>query len=134
MNLADVMDEVATAVGTIPTLRVFPYWTDRLTPPAAVVTWPDTYDYDETLARGADRVVISLLVTVGRVEQRSARDQLAQYADGSGAASVKAAVEAHTPTAYSSARVQSVEFGTVSVAAILYLSATFNIEIIGPGS
>lgn len=134
MNIADVMDELGTALDTITGLRVFPYFAERITPPAAVVGWPDSYDYDQTLQRGADTVVMPVIVAVGRAQMRAARDQLAQYADGTGTASVKRVVEAHTPTAYDSARVQSVEFGTVTVAGTELLSATFNIEIIGTGA
>lgn len=54
MNLAAVMDELGAALGTIPGLRVFPYWADRITPPAAVVGWPDPLTYDATMRRGSD--------------------------------------------------------------------------------
>lgn len=134
MMLDAVMDDVGAALATLRGLRVFGYWVDRVVPPAAIVMWPDSFDYDETLARGADRVVLPVMVVVGRVELRSARDQLAQWAAGSGSTSVKAAVENHKPTAYDTARVESVEFGTVTIAGIELLSATFSIEIIGTGA
>lgn len=134
MNLADVMDEVGAAAETITGLRVAPYWADRVTPPAAVIAWPDRYDYDATFGRGADRLTLPLIVLVGRVDQRTARDALAAYADGSGARSIKAAVEAGTYTACDSVRVQDCEFSVITVAAVEYLAGTFALDIIGTGT
>lgn len=133
MNIADVMDELGAALETIPDLRVFPYWADRVTPPAAVVTWPEV-TYDLTFVRGGDRLEIPLITLTGKVDARSARDLAAQYADGSGTHSVKVAVESYAATGWDSARVERVEFGVTSVAAVEYLSATFYVDIVGPGS
>ncbi|QJY51252.1 hypothetical protein [Pseudonocardia broussonetiae] len=127
------MDDLAAALDTIDDLRVFPYWADRISPPAAVVAWPDPLTYDSTMARGSDQAEIPVIVMVGKVDTRTARDTLAVYADGSGASSVKARIEAHTPTAYDSARVDRCEFGVITVAGVEYLAATFYIDIIGSG-
>lgn len=134
MDLGAVMDDLGTALATIPKLRVFPYWADRVTPPAAVVGWPDPLTYDSTMVRGADQVELPLMVMVGKVDTRTARDLLSAYANGSGDRSVKAVVEAHTPTAYDSCRVTRCEFGLITVAAVEYLAATFYLDIIGRGA
>lgn len=133
MNLADVMDDLGTALETITDLRVFPYWADRITPPAAVVTWPEI-TFDETYGRGSDRLEISVITLTGKVDARSARDLAAQYANGSGSTSVKTAIESYAASAWDSARVQRVEFGVISVAGVEYLAATFSVDIIGDGS
>lgn len=135
MDLAAVMDGLGAALDTIDGLRSHPYYVPRAIPPCAVVTWPDDYDFDETFGRGSDRVVLPVTVIVGQADQRSARDQLAAYCAGSGASSVKAAVESYAPAGvWDSARVQKVEFGAVTVAAVSYLAATFHVEIIGKGA
>ena len=134
MNLASVMDDLADALGTLPGLRVFPYWADRVSPPAAVIGWPDPLTYDAAMVRGGDRVELPLIVMVGKVDARSARDALGVYLNGSGTGSVKAAVEAHEPTAYGSARVTRAEVGVISVAGVEYLAATFYLDLIGTGS
>lgn len=134
MNLAGVMDDLGSALETIEGLRVFPYWTDRLTPPAAIVGWPEPLTFDATFGRGSDRTEIPIYVAVGKVDARSARDTMARYADGSGTHSVKAAVEAFDATAYDSARVIRVEFDVLTVAAVDYLSATFFVDITGSGA
>lgn len=134
MNLADCMDQLEAALKTVPELRTAPYWADRVNPPQAVVGWPDPLNYDETYGRGSDSCVVPVTVLVGKVDARTARDQLAKYADGSGAHSIKAALDGGTYTACDSVRVASAEFGVMVVAAVDYLSATFNVEITGSGS
>lgn len=134
MNLANVMDELGTALETIAGLRVYPYSAKRITPPAAVVVWPEPYTFDATYSRGGDRCTLPVTVLAGNVDARTSRDLLAQYADGSGASSVKAAIDNHVAAAYDSARTASVEFEVYTVSGVEYLAATFQVEIIGSGS
>jgi hypothetical protein len=133
MNLADVMDELGIALEVIPGLRIFPYTADKVTPPAAIVMWPDSYEFDRTMQRGSDAVTLPIVVVVGRADARSSRDRLAKYVDGSGSDSVKAAIEDHASDVYDSVRVTSVEFNQVTIASIDYLAATFNVDIVAPG-
>lgn len=134
MLLGDVMDALGSALDGIEGLRVFPYWAERVTPPAAVVGWPDPLTYDAAMARGADQLDLPVMVLVGKVDSRTARDKVSAYANGSGPASVKAVIEAHQTTAYHSARVTRCEFGVISVAAVEYLAATFTVNLIGKGA
>lgn len=134
MDIGAVMDDLGLALEQIDGLRVFPYWTDRLTPPAAIVGWPDPLTFDTTFGRGSDRTEIPVHVAVGKHNARSSRDLLSKYADGSGPRSVKAAVESHQATAYDTARVVRVEFDVLTVAAVDYLAATFYIDITGTGA
>lgn len=129
MNVADVLDEVAAALGTIDGLRAFAYLPDRVVPPAAIVDLP-TIEYDATFRRGGDRLTLPVTVLVSRADTRTARDSLLALAG-----QVKAAVESHTPVAYHSARVQSVEFNhSLTVAGVDYAAASFTVDIIGSGS
>lgn len=136
MNLADVMDDLGTALETITDLRVFPYWADRVTPPAAVVTWPDPLTFDQTMGRGSDRMTVPVIVMVGKVDARTTRDVAGAYADGSGSSSVKAAIEAFddTATAYDTARVERAEFGVIPINGVELLSITFFVDVFGQGS
>lgn len=134
MLLSAVMDDLGTALATIPDLRVFPYWADTVSPPAAVVAWPDPLTFDATFKRGADGAEIPVHVFVGKVDARSSRDLLARYADGSGTYSVKQAVENHTATAYDVARVNRAEFAVSTVGGTELLAATFYIDITGRGA
>jgi hypothetical protein len=92
--LADVMDEVAARLDTIDGLRCHAYPADNVAPPAAVVTYPDSIDFDSTYARGMDRLTLPVVVLIGRVSDRASRDRISDYVDGTGAASLKAVLEA----------------------------------------
>lgn len=134
MDVGAVMDDLGQALGSIDGLRVHPYWADRITPPSAVVGFPDPLTFDVTMGRGADRQTFPVHLCVGKVDARTSRDRVAQYADGSGPHSVKAAVEGWASTVWDVATVKSAEFGAVTIGGTDYLSATFQIEIIGTGA
>lgn len=134
MNVAAVMDELGAALGTISGLRVFPYSATKVVPPAAIVGWPDPYNFDSTMARGSDRATFPIYVVVGNVDARTSRDAISRYADGSGEASVKAVLEAFEFTACDAVRVMSCEFSTITVAGVEFLAATFQNDVTGAGS
>ncbi len=128
MQIGQVMDEVGEAIKAIPELRVFPYFADRVTPPAAVVGFPEIV-HDATMARGADRLTLPVALLVSRVDSRTARDRLLALQ-----VQVKAAIEDHEPSAYDSARVTGVVFNhSYPFAGVEYDAAEFTIDIIGSG-
>ena len=55
MNLAGVMDDLGAALAAVPDLRVFPYWTDRLTPPAAIVSFASSAAASGSVGRARSR-------------------------------------------------------------------------------
>lgn len=134
MNIGSVMDDLGAGVDTIAGLRVFAYWAGSITPPAAVVGFPEDVTYDETMGRGMDRFTVPVFIVTDQVDPRTGRDQLSQYAVGSGSTSVKAAIEAYAATAYHRARVMRVEFGSTSIGGTDYLSATFFVDVLGAGT
>jgi hypothetical protein len=134
MILTDVMDAVGAALETITDLRVRPYTEQRMTPPAAMVTLPTRIDYDETYGRGSDAILLPVIVFVGRVDAGSSARALGAYVDGSGARSIKQAIESHDAAgAYDFAHVQDAQFLVMSVAGIELLTATFRVRIVGKG-
>lgn len=136
MNLANVMDQISTRLGTISTItgRCFAYPPPTVSPPAAIVSYPDTYTFDETYGRGMDRLSLPVVVVVGRPTERTTRDRLAGYCDGSGVSSVKAVLESGTYTAFHMVRVESVDFDVVSIGGIDYMAAAFTLDIAGSGT
>lgn len=134
MDLAAVMDEVAAHLKPIDGLRVYAYPPDDVTPPAAVVAYPDTLTYDATYGRGTDRMSVPVVVLVGKVSDRASRDRLAVYADGSGERSFKAALEVEDYTTCDFVRVESAEFDVMRMAGVDYLAATFTLDIAGEGA
>lgn len=134
VNLANVMQQLADQLDTITGLRVHAHPPDKITPPAAVVDYPDTYTYDETYARGMDHMEVNVVLLVAKTPARNARAALAKFCDGSGVASVKAVLEAGTYTAMHTVRVTKAVFDIVGFAGVEYLAATFTIDVTGQGA
>lgn len=134
MNIAAVMDAVSTRLSTIAGLRCHAHPVGSVTPPAAVVSYPDEYKYDETYGRGMDRMTLPVVLVVGKVVDRSARNALSAYAAGAGLSSVKRVLESGTYSAFHTIRVSEAEFDVVSIAAVDYIAATFGLDIAGQGS
>lgn len=134
MDLGDVMDEIGDQLDTIDGLRVYRYPPDSVSVPAAIVTYPDDYEYDKTYSRGSDGMNIPVVVMVGKVSERTARDRIAGYINPTGPSSVKSVVEAHQFTSCDSVRVTDVDIDVFPMNSIEYLAATFNIDVVGTGA
>lgn len=134
MNLADVMDQIAARADTIDGLRVDGRPVPKVSPPAAYVAYPTDYTFDATYGRGSDEMTLSLLVVVGRPNDRSTRDALAAYCDGDGPRSIKQVLESGTYTACDAVAVRTVDFDAISIAGVDYMAALFTLDIAGPGS
>jgi hypothetical protein len=134
VDVGDVMDEIADELDTIAGLRVFPYPPDSITPPAAIVAYPEEIQFDATYDRGADTLALPVIVAVGKVHDRNTRNLVADYCAGTGAKSVKAVVEAGTYTTFDTVRVDRAELDIVTIGSADYLAAIFNLDIIGDGA
>lgn len=134
MHIPDVMDDLGLALKAVQGVRSYPYNIESVSPPAAVVVWPERIVYDETMARGMDRITIPIIVVVGQISQRSSRDQLAKFMAGSGPSSIKAAVERYPATSYHSARVTTVIPDSYDSGGVELLGASFEVDIIGEGA
>lgn len=132
LDLNAVMDAIGARLVGVTGLRVYDYAADAASPPAAIVALPEEVEYDVVAGRGADRVLIPVTVLVGRVSDRAARDQLARYVSGEGAESVKAAVEGGDPPlggAAQTVRVAMARIDVVTLGAVDYLGASFDVEV-----
>lgn len=134
MDLADVMDAIGDRLDTITGLRVHRYPPGSVSPPAAVVSYPDEITFDETYGRGMDRLSLPVVLVVGKASDRAARNKLGAYVNGSGASSVKAVLESGTYSAFHTVRVASADFDVVSIGDVPYLAAMFNLDITGSGA
>lgn len=129
LDLNAVMDALGTRLSTIAGLRVSTYPADRANPPQAIVSLPETVEYDAVMARGADRVVIPITVLVGKVSDRAARTQLARYVSGEGSESIKTAVDGDLGGSAHTVRVTGATISVVTIEAIEYLGASFDVEV-----
>lgn len=134
MDVDTVMIEVAALIDTIPGLRVVDHPVDTIAPPVAIVGLPEI-TFDETYGRGADRYLLPVILAVGRADAKASRFNIAPYVKGSGATSVKAALEPNADyVSFDSLRVQGVSFDVITWSAVDYLCATFLLDIIGDGA
>ena len=134
MNLATVMDAIATQLGTIAGLRVTAYPDGKVAPPAAIVTMPSEYTFDETYQRGGQRMKLPVVVLVSGTVPRTARNALGDYASATGAKSIKSVLESGTYTAFDVATVTGVQLDAYQVGAVTYPAAIFDLDIYGSGT
>lgn len=137
MNIAEVADEIGATLSTIDGLRVYPYNADKVSAPSAVVVLPDEIIYDATFGRGSDSLTLDVYVFVARIDQRTGRDALAAYLDGSGARSIKAALDNSDTVTYTTCDVVRVAKASVEPlvsGGVDYLGAVFTLEITGQGA
>ena len=133
MDLAGVRTAIAGALDTIPGLRAYAFVPDKPEPPCAIVA-PSGCDYDQTMARGSDEILFTVVVLASRADDRSGQGTLDGYLAADGASSVKAAIEADTDLAgtVDTVRVRSWQtYGVREWAGIAYYSVEFTIEVIG---
>ena len=134
MDVSAVMAEIGDQLDTIAGLRVHRFPAHNITPPAAIVSFPEDYTFDSTYGRGMDRMTLPVVLLVGKANDRAAAEQLATYIDGSGTKSVKAVVEAGTYTEFHTVRVVDVDFDIFTVGGNEYLGGTFSLDIAGSGT
>lgn len=128
------MEEIAAKLATITGLRAHAFPADSITPPTAVVGYPETITFDTTMGRGVDSMQLPIIVFTGRLTDRAAQELLGAYLNGSGSKSIKAVILAGKPwTAMSTVRVASATVEVLSVARIEYLAAVFMVDVTGPG-
>lgn len=135
MNLATVMDEIAARLATLPGLRVFAYPPGDVSPPAAIVSYPDRIKFDQTFGRGMDRMTgVPIVVLVGKATDRTARDRIGAYANGAGATSIRALLGAAGWVSCADVAVVECEFDVHTIGAVDFLAAIFTCDITGKGS
>jgi hypothetical protein len=81
-----------------------------------------------------DRMSLPVVIVVGRPTDRSTRDLLGVYCNGTGPSSVKAVLESGTYTALHTLRVEEIKFDVASIAGVDYMAALFTLDIAGSGS
>jgi hypothetical protein len=133
MNIQSVLDELAAALESISGLRVYTWVPGTVSPPTAIVGLPDAATFDVTYQRGMDRLTIPIVLAVGKPVDRSATAAMSDYLSGSGAKSIKAAIDAGTYTACDFANVQSASVDVVTFGSTDYLAAVFQVDVAGSG-
>jgi hypothetical protein len=136
VNLKDVGQEIHDRLNTIEDLQTYLGPPGSVNVPCAVVVLPELINYDETYARGADKITWPVLLLAGRVEERLVLDRIGIYCDGSGDSSVKAVLEdpAYTYTSCDSVHVTKVQLDIVTWKGTDFQGALFELSIFGSGA
>lgn len=91
-DIAAIRAALAANIGAIPDLQVSPYILANPTPPSAQVV-PAAMEFDLAMHRGLDRLEFKVQVFAGVVSDIGAQKKLDLYRAGSGANSIKQAIE-----------------------------------------
>lgn len=121
-------------IATINGMRVYDLIPDVIVPPCAVVGQLDlTFDLNNS--RGLDQANVDVFVIVQRFSERTGQDALDKYLAGSGADSVKAAIESDLTLggACNTLRVTSAESGTYQNNDQEFLSYRYRVTVWGQG-
>lgn len=135
MNLRKVMEEIADKLRTFTGISVFSYPVDTVTPPAAILGYPDSIDYDVTYQQGEMTFTnLPVFMVTDRVDSESARNKVAEWTDPSSGNSVKSYLDNETYSFCDDIQVVSSSFNVMSIAGIDYLVAVFELNVTGEGT
>lgn len=112
--------------------RVFDYIPDQVPTPCAVVG-NITITFDEAQNRGLDQGEIDVIVIVSRMNERGAQDKLDGYLAGSGAGSIKAAIEADRTLAGALATLRVIRAApiTIEVSGVTFFAYQYEVILHG---
>jgi hypothetical protein len=91
-TVSGLRDGLAANLNTLFASRAYDTIPDSPNPPCAIVV-PTGIEYHAAFANAQSRYAFTILVIVGRVDERTAQDRLDGYCNPSGSGSVKAALE-----------------------------------------
>lgn len=132
-SISDLRTGIATNLATISGLRTSATVPDSVNPPIAVVM-PNSINYDTSFARtGGDDHEFIVLVIVGRVEERTAQNTLDAFCSGTGASSIKTAIESDKTLGGKALTLRCTQlrnYNQLTVGDITYLSGEFVVQVI----
>ena len=129
-SLVELREGLAARMATISGLRTSATVPDAPRPPIAIVM-PERVVYDLNANRGADTFFFTIMLIVGRADDRSAQNQLDAFLVGNG--SIKAAIEGDRTLGGAANTCRVTEMGNYSsmnVGDTLYLAASFTVEVV----
>ena len=129
-NVRALREALAEAMGSVDGLRTSATVPDNPRPPIAIVM-PERIVYDLNARRGADTFYFTVMLLVGRADDRASQNNIDQFITGD--SSLKAAIEADRTLGgvANTCRVTEMSnYASMSVGEVLYLSAQFNVEVV----
>lgn len=136
MDVKAVADEMAGKLATITGINAFGYPVGNLPLPGALVGLPDEITFDQTYGRGSDAMTFPVWVMVARTDEEAAAAELLPYLNGSGAQSVKAALDSTDTNTYAECdevTVTTAVPGTYTYNGVDTFGAEFTVQVSGRG-
>ena len=126
-----VRANMKTALAPVIT-RIFDYIPDQVPTPCAVIG-NITITFDEAQNRGMDLGEVDVIVIVSRMNERGAQDKLDGFLAGSGAGSVKAALETDRTLSGALATLRVVRAAPISieVSGVTYFAYQYEVVLHG---
>jgi hypothetical protein len=127
--VTELRDGLKANLATVPGLRSSDIVPDNPQPPMAVVL-PQNVAYDNAFQRGMVTYTFSVIVIVNRVSERTGQNSLDLYVSGTGAQSIKRAIESDKTLGGRAfdVRVSDVRnYGDITIGEINYFSAEFTV-------
>lgn len=125
--VTDLRNGLAANLATISGLRIQAWQPDNINPPAAFI-FPQGVSFDNAFNRGMNTYTFVVTVVVARQSERSSQNALDTYVSGTGANSVKRALESDKTLGGKAfdVRVTDVRnYGELAAGEVTYLSAEF---------
>ena len=129
--ISDLRTGLATNLATISGLRTAATMPDNPNPPIAIVV-PSTVSFDDTFQRGMQTYSFTVLVIVGRADERTAQNKLDAYCASTGSSSIKLAVEKDKTLGGKAFDVRLTEmrnYGQIVIGEVTYLSSEFSVLV-----
>ena len=130
-TIAQIREGIATNLRTIAGLRTTDTVPDNPQPPVAIVS-PSSIQYDLSFQRGLDLHNFVVMIIVGRASERNAQRTLDLFCAGTGASSVKAAIESNRTLTglVQDLRVTSMRnYGSTVIGETTYLAVEFDLVV-----
>jgi hypothetical protein len=136
-NISTLRANAATLLDTITAIRkVYDYIPDTAPPTPCGIVGNVSVVWDEAMQRGLDSYSFEVYVVVSRMSERSGQDELDALLAGSGAGSVKAALEGGSPVrslngAVSTVRVTTATPISITMGGVDFFAYRYEVEAYG---
>lgn len=141
MDYVEVMQRLTAAAATVvstPAQTMTPHdWVPASVECPCIYPSDARIDFDQTYGRGNDLIVATLQLLCSRADDREGQRMLNGYLRGSGAASVKAAIEADKTLAGACDSLHVAAMTGIrayEIGKVWYVGAEWTVRIIGTGS
>jgi hypothetical protein len=128
-SISTIRTGLATRLATISGLRTSATIPDNVNPPIALVQ-PISVLFDSTFNRGMQQYTFHVQVIVGRVDERTAQNNIDAFCSSTGLKSIKLAIEGDKSLGgivFDTRVTELRNYGQVTISDVVYLSAEFTV-------